>query len=97
MWDANVGYRNSSVEDMGTSSVVVLEAEGQLQRTKVRGLRECLGVGVQGRGFGDITTVDRTKGKGLRGEMTQRHWERSKGGHLWTLGRTQRRSQGGDV
>lgn len=75
----------------------LVEAEGRLQRTKVRGLGECLGAGVQGSGFGDITTVDRMKGKGLRGVTSQRHWERSKGGHLGTLGRTQRRSQGGDA
>ena len=40
----------------------------RLQRPKMRGLGGGLGVGVGGRACGDTTTVDRTKGKGLRGK-----------------------------
>lgn len=93
MWDVNAGYRNSSSEDTGTSSMVA----GRGRRTTAEDQSKGIGTGVQGRGLGDITTVDRMKGKGPRGETSQSHWELSKGSHLGTLGMTQRRSQGGDV
>ena len=68
--------RGKGIQAEGTQGLQVrwvVGAEGRgLQRMETRGLEECLAVGVQGRGSGDDTTVDRMKGKGLRGKTERK-------------------------